>query len=173
MLRLKFIILLLFIISINNLQAQYNDDFVEPYVEPKGTNNWFVELGGAALFWSANYEKYLFQNQAKSLTWTGRVGFGFCPLDYRLLNSVYLEKNSVAMPFTTSLVLGKRKEKLEIGAGYTLATKNFIEREVFPTAALGFRVVDNNGTLLRIVYTPHYRDDKVINWFGVSLGRNF
>jgi hypothetical protein len=34
-------------------------------------------------------------------------------------------------------------------------------------------VVDNNGTLLRIVYTPHYRDDKVINWFGVSLGRNF
>ena len=85
----------------------------------------------------------------------------------------YLEKNSVAMPFTTSLVLGKRKEKLEIGAGYTLATKNFLEREVFPTAALGFRVIDNNGTLLRIVYTPHYRDDKVINWFGVSLGRNF
>jgi hypothetical protein len=172
MLRLKFIIFILLYWGVNNLQAQYDDEVI-PYVEPTGTSNWFLELGGAALLWSANYEKYLYRNYNRSVTWTGRIGFGYCPIEYRLLNSVYLDKNSVAMPFTTSIVLGKGKEKLEFGAGYTLATKNFIEREVFPTIIAGFRVIDNNKVLLKIAYTPHFRDEKLVNWMGVSLGRNF
>jgi hypothetical protein len=172
MLRLKFTIFILFFWGVNNLQAQ-TDEEVIPYVEPRGTSNWFIEFGGAALLWSANYEKYLYRNYNHSFTLTGRIGFGYCPIEYRLLNSVYLDQNSVAMPFTSSIVLGKGKEKLEIGAGYTLATKNFIDRDVFPTAIFGFRVVDNNKALLKIAYTPFFRDEKFINWFGASLGRNF
>lgn len=172
MFRFKLIVFVLCCSLAKTVFAQYDDE-VQPYKEPQGRNNWYIEAGGAALLWSANYEKYLYQNRTKSLTWTGRIGFGFCPIEYKLLNSVYLEKNSVAMPFTSSLVFGKGKEKLELGAGYTLATKNFLERQVFPTFIAGFKVIDNNGTLLRINYAPHYRDEQFINWFGVSLGRNF
>jgi hypothetical protein len=172
MLRYIILILVCCLVFNKSTYAQYDDE-VQAYKEPLGKNNWFIELGGAALLWSANYEKYLSQNRTKSVTWIGRIGFGFNPLEFRLLNSVYLERNSIAMPFTSSLVLGKGKEKLEIGAGYTLATKNFLERETFPTLVAGFRVVDTNGTLLRIAYTPHYRNSEFINWFGVSLGRNF
>jgi hypothetical protein len=93
MLRLKFTIFILFFWGVNNLQAQ-TDEEVIPYVEPKGTSNWFLEFGGAALFWSANYEKYLYRNYNHSFTITGRIGFGYCPIEYRLLNSVYLDQNS-------------------------------------------------------------------------------
>lgn len=172
MLRLKFTIFILLFFGINNLFAQENEEVI-PYVEPTGTSNWFVEFGGAALLWSANYEKYLYRNYNHSFTWTGRIGVGYCPIEYRLLNSIYLDQNAVTMPFTSSIVLGKGKEKLEFGAGYTLATKNFIEREVFPTIIAGFRVIDNNKVLLKIAYTPHIRDNKFVNWVGVSLGRNF
>lgn len=172
MLRLKFIICIFFLFQCSFIMAQYDDE-VETYIEPKGNNCWFIELGGSALFWSFNYEKYLYRNYNKSFTWTGRVGIGYSPINYRLLNSVYLDNGSITMPFNTSMVYGKGKEKLELGLGYTLATKNLVEREIFPTLLAGFRVVDNNGTLLKILYTPHYRNEKYVNWFGVSLGRNF
>jgi len=173
MLSLKRIFLLLFIINVSNLSAQYTEDEVQPYVEPTGMNIWFIELGGSALLWSINYEKYLFRNYNRNVLISGRIGIGYSPINYRLLNSVYLDEGSVAMPFSVSLVLGKGKEKLEFGTGYTLATKNFTEREIFPTFLAGFRVIDNNKTLLKILYTPHYRNETLINWFGVSLGRNF
>lgn len=173
MLRLSLFIIFMLLLGVYNAKAQYDTDVVEPTIEANGTNNWYIELGGAALLWSANYEKYLFQNYNKSVTWTGRIGFGFSPIENKLLNSVEIQKNAVTMPFTTSLIFGKRKEKLEIGAGYSLSTTNFTEREVFPTALLGFRVIDNNKVLLRVAYTPVFRNEDFINWFGVSLGRNF
>ncbi len=47
MLRLKFTIFILFFWGVNNLQAQTDEDVI-PYVEPRGTSNWFIEFGGAA-----------------------------------------------------------------------------------------------------------------------------
>jgi hypothetical protein len=115
----------------------------------------------------------LFQNYNKSITWTGRIGFGYSPFENKLLNSVEIKNNSITMPFTTSLIFGKRKEKLEIGAGYSLLATSITERDVFPTGVLGFRVIDNNKVLLRVAYTPIFRNQELINWFGVALGRNF
>jgi hypothetical protein len=156
--------MLLFTVS---LKAQ--DD--KPYVEPNGLNNWYVELGGAAMFYSLNYEKVLYKGEKTGIV--GRVGVGYNPIDYKFLNKVFLDKNSMMAPFTGSFLYGGGKEKLEIGAGFTLLAKNINDREVVPTAVLGFRVVETNKVCFRVSYTPFIRDGSYVSWFGVSLGRNF
>lgn len=152
--------------SINTANAQE-----ERYVEPNGMNNWFVELAGTGLFYSLNYEKILYKNN--NLGWTGRVGIAYNPFDYRLLDKISLEKNTFITPFTTSILYGKRKEKLEFGLGFSMINKGITEREVIPTAILGFRVVEMNKIFFRIAYTPVIYQGAYINWFGVSIGKNF
>ncbi len=169
MLRTKIILFLISFCFISKLS--YSQE--ETYKEPKGTNNCFVELGGAGLFYSINYEKYLYKSFNEKLTWTGRIGGGYNPIPYRLLNSVYLEDESFMFPFTSSIFYGNRKERIEIGAGYTLLTQDFSSNQVIPTFILGFRVTETNGTFFRVAYTPHLRDNVLVTWFGVSIGRNF
>jgi hypothetical protein len=141
------------------------------YVEPNGLNNWFVELGGTGLFYSFNFESVLYKGG--NMGWTGRVGFAYNPANYTLLNKITLDKNTVIAPFTTSVLWGSRKEKLELGAGFTLVNKGISEREVIPTAILGFRVVEMNKVFFRVAYTPIIRGGELIHWYGVSIGRNF
>lgn len=162
--------LLVLSFSCTNAMAQRE----ESYKEPGGRNNWYVELGGRALLYSLNFEKYLYRSDSRKMTWTAAVGLGYCPLQYRLLNTVYLDAGSVVAPFSSSLWLGRGKEKLEIGAGFTLLSKSYTKAdEVLPTFILGFRVIDVNGTCFRVAYTPHLRNDDLVNWFGVIIGRNF
>ena len=141
------------------------------YVEPSGMNNWFIELGGTGLFYSLNYEKILYKSTKWG--WTGRVGFAYNPKDYTLLNKIELEKGTFITPFTTSVLYGQRKEKLELGAGFTMVSRGISDRDVIPTFILGFRVVEVNKVFFRVAYTPVIQDGKYINWYGVSLGRNF
>ncbi len=143
----------------------------ERYVEPTGLNNWFVELGGTAFLYSLNYEKVLYRNS--SWGWTGRVGIAWNFTNYKLLNKVDLEPNMILTPFTTSVLYGKRKEKLELGGGFTLINKGVTDREVIPTAIIGFRVVETNKVFFRIAYTPFIRNREYTHWYGVSIGRNF
>jgi hypothetical protein len=143
----------------------------KPYREPDGLNNWYVELGGAALFYSLNYEKILVRENG--VGWVGRVGAGYFPVSYRFLNRVYLDQNTFMAPFTTSVLLGKRKEKIEVGAGFTLLSRNFNEREFVPSGVLGFRVLEMNNVCFRISYTPFIRGGTYNHWMGVSIGRNF
>jgi hypothetical protein len=142
MLRFKFIIFFIFCVTLIS-KAQITDEVV-PYVEPKGKSNLYLELGGSALLWSANYELKLFQNYSRSIQVMGRIGLGYSPSKYRLLNAIDLTENTLLMPFTTSLVLGKRKEKLEIGGGYTLAAQGVAERVAFLTGVLVLMVIVNN-----------------------------
>lgn len=143
----------------------------KPYVEPKGLNNWFIELGGASMFYSLNYEKILYRGERISVA--GRVGIGYNPFDYTFLNKVYLDRNTTMAPFTASFLYGRGKEKIEIGAGFTLLAKNITDREIVPTAILGFKVIETNKVYFKISYTPFIRDQKYTDWFGVSFGRNF
>jgi hypothetical protein len=138
-----------------------------------GTNNWFLEVGGSGLFYSMNYEKYLFKNRQENLTLTARVGAGFNPIDYTFLNTLYLDKNTFMVPFTSSLLIGEQKDKLEVGAGFTMLTKNFNEREIVPTLILGLRVIESNRICFRISYVPLFRQEEYLHWLGVSLGMNF
>ena len=74
-----------------------------------------------------------------------------------------------------SFLLGsrERKEKIELGIGFTLINKSVNEREIVPTAVIGFRVIETNKVCFRMSYTPFIRDGKYESWFGVSIGRNF
>jgi hypothetical protein len=145
----------------------------KPYREPDGLNNWYVELGGAAFLYSLNYEKILYKST--SLGWVGRVGVAYSFSDGRLLNKIDMDKEAVLAPFTTSFLLGsrERKEKIELGIGFTLINKSVNEREIVPTAVVGFRVIETNKVCFRMSYTPFIRDGKYESWFGVSIGRNF
>lgn len=145
----------------------------KPYAEPKGLNNWYAELGGAALFYSLNYEKILYRST--KLGWVGRVGLGYNNSSITILNKVHLDGSTFMMPFTTAVLLGsrERKEKLEVGGGITLIATGINDREIVPTMVFGFRVLETNKVCFRISYTPFIRDGKYEHWFGVSLGRNF
>lgn len=157
----------IFIIPLNLLAQE------KPYREPTGLNNWYVELGGAAFLYSLNYEKILYRST--KLGWVGRVGVAYSFTDGWLLNKIEMDKGAVLAPFTTSVLLGsrERKEKIELGVGFTLVNKSATEREVVPTAAIGFRVIETNKVCFRMTYTPIIRGGKYENWFGVSIGRNF
>jgi hypothetical protein len=159
---------LLWLLFCGQTQAQE-----KTYKEPDGTNNWYVELGGAALLYSVNYEKILYKST--NLGWVGRVGGAYGFIEGWVLNSAYVNKNAVYAPFTTAILLGNknRKEKLEIGGGFTLINKGSFSREMIPTAVIGFRVLETNKVCFRISYTPFIRNGQYQNWLGVSLGRNF
>lgn len=145
----------------------------KPYREPSGLNNWYVELGGAAFLYSLNYEKILYKST--KLGWVGRIGMSYGFSDGKLLNKIQLDRDAVLAPFTSSILLGsrERKEKIEIGAGFTLINKGIADREIVPTAVLGFRVIETNKVCFRISYTPFIRNREMQSWFGVSIGRNF
>ncbi|MDP1727015.1 MAG: hypothetical protein Q8M15_09550 [Bacteroidota bacterium] len=145
----------------------------ENYDPPQGLNNWYVELGGSALFYSINYEKYLYRNRYENLTWVARVGTGFNPIDYKFLNKVFLDRNSFMFPFTSSVLIGSGKEKLELGTGFTMLTKNFKDRELVPNLILGLRVMESNSVCFRLSYIPLLRNETLIHWVGVSIGKNF
>lgn len=145
-----------------------------PYREPTGLNNWYVEIAGAAYLYSFNYEKILYRSE--HLGWVGRVGIGYNPATTTLLNKLFLDGKTYMVPFTTSVLFGgkERKEKIEIGGGFTMLAKGLDKREVAITAVLGFRVIEVNKVVFRASYTPIIdQSGKFVNWFGVSLGRNF
>lgn len=144
----------------------------KPYREPDGLSNWYVEVGGAAGLYSLNFEQILYRST--KLGWVGRIGASYNFVDGWFLNKVYLDKDAVLAPFTTSLLLGsrERKEKLEVGLGFTLINKGS-GQEIIPTGVLGFRVIETNKVCFRVSYTPFIRYGVYENWFGVSIGRNF
>jgi hypothetical protein len=144
----------------------------KPYREPTGLNNWYIELGGSGFFYSGNYEKVLVKSSHWG--WVGRVGVGYNPGNYTMLNKVYLDGGTMMAPFHTSVLFGPNKEKLEAGIGFTMLAKGFTgDREVVPTAVFGFRVVEINKVCFRATWTPFIRNGEFVSWFGVSIGRNF
>lgn len=159
---------LVLLCCVNPLWAQEED-----YREPQGLNNWYIEAGGPAVLWSANYEKYLYRTYSNKYTWCAHVGAGFNPFNFNILNAAYLDKNTFLFPFSTSLLKGDGKEKLEIGTGFTLVTQNFTKNELYPHAVIGFRVMEQNGVCFRVNYVPLWRPDGFVHWLGISLGKNF
>lgn len=157
-----------FVLASSKLLAQ--DEFEKPEIR---SNNWYVELGGTALFYSVNYEKFLFRTKQEELIWSARIGLGFNPIEYRLLNALSLEKNTFMVPFSSSILLGPGKDKLELGAGFSMLTRDLSNREVAPSLIAGIRVIDVNGVTFRVNYIPVFRNEQFLHWIGVSLGLNY
>jgi hypothetical protein len=123
------------------------------------------------LFYSGNYEKVLIKTERWG--WVGRVGLGYNPGDYTFLNKIELDGGTFLAPFHTSVLYGPNKEKIELGVGFTMVAQSISDREIVPTAVLGFRVVETNKICFRVNYAPFIRDGQYTDWFGVSIGRNF
>jgi hypothetical protein len=166
-------ILFLIILFSNSYKCIAQEENYENYESPAGLNNAFIELGGAAIKFSLNYEKYLWRNRYENVTITGRVGAGYQFNDRWILNRIYLEQGSFLFPITFQGLIGSGKNKLELGGGFTMLTSNFAEAELIPSGVLGLRVMESNGVCFRITYTPLIKDTEYINWLGVSLGYNF
>jgi hypothetical protein len=160
---------LIFLLLLSNYAFSQEPD----YKAPTGLNNWYVELGGAAQFYSLNYEKYLYKTYDEKYTWTARVGAGYNPVNFNILNTVFLPKNTFMFPFSTSILKGEGKEKLELGCGFTLFTKDFGTNEIVPHAIIGLRVIESNNVCFKMSYVPFYQNGSVTHWIGVSLGKNF
>lgn len=165
----KYVCKLLLLLAICNTAFAQEEE----YKAPQGTNNWFVELGGPAFFYSINYEKYLYRSYDEQYTWAAHVGLGYNPINFNILNAVYLERNMFMAPFSTSILKGAGKEKLEIGGGFTLLTRDFGTNEVVPHALIGLRVMESNGVCFRLNYMPFMQEGSVSHWLGISLGQNF
>jgi len=144
------------------------------YSEPQGLNNWYLEAAGAGYLYSFNYEKIL--HRSDNLGWVGRIGLGYNPMYTKLLNKLELDGKTYMMPFTMAVLLGsrERKEKIELGAGFTMLAKSITEREVAFTGVIGFRVIETNSIIFRATYTPIINQHgEFVSWFGISLGKNF
>lgn len=160
---------LLFLLLLSNrIMAQD-----ENYSPPQGLNNWYVEIGGPAIFYSVNYEKYLFRTYSEKLTWTARVGAGYTPFNFDILNTEYLAKNTFVFPFSTTFLKGDGKEKLEFGGGFSLLSEGFATNEIIPHAIVGLRVMESNDVCFRLNYVPYWRGGNVMHWVGISIGKNF
>jgi hypothetical protein len=157
-----------FLLSLSFFMASAQE---KPYREPTGLNNWYIEIGGNSLFYSGNYEKVLVKTERWG--WVGRVGLGYNPNDYTLLNKIDLKGGTFLAPFHSSVLYGPNKEKIELGIGFTMVGESVTNRDIVPTAVLGFRVVETNKVCFRFNYAPFIRNGVYTDWFGVSIGRNF
>lgn len=158
----------LLVLQILDVKAQ--DEFDRPDLR---SNNWYVELGGTALFYSVNYEKFLFRTKQEQLIWSARIGFGYNPIEYRFMNALSLDKNTFMVPFSSSILIGPGKDKLELGAGFSMLTKDLSDREIAPSLIAGIRVIEVNRVTFRVNYIPVFRNEQFLHWIGVSLGLNY
>jgi hypothetical protein len=158
----------LYFLPQHKLAAQAPD-----YTAPQGLNNWYFEAGGPAIFYSLNYEKYLYRTYDEQYTWTAHVGLGYNPINFDILNTVYLPSGTVMAPFSATILKGAGKEKLEIGGGFTLFTQDFNDNQIVPHAVIGLRVMESNNICFRMNYVPFLKDNSITHWVGISLGKNF
>ncbi|MBL4586103.1 MAG: hypothetical protein JKX84_03470 [Flavobacteriales bacterium] len=155
----------------------------------KGTNDHvlYLEFGGAAYFYSVNYERLLFHKNKYTLF--GRLGFEYIPFGSA--------DRMIHFPIGANFTIGERKHRLELGLaalfrmnfdpgvgfgeGFYLTnppTRIFIA----PSAGWRFHVKPNEWGetfFLRVTFTPiiglDVFQDKpyFLPHFGVSVGRTW
>jgi hypothetical protein len=141
----------------------------------------YVEVGGAGLFYSLNYEGRLSNHL------TARFGFTF--LNMTVFNEESGEDSEIAvtlLPMMMNVLVGRGNSRLELGAGPLIAVTGSglsrVERGPASvefsddlsvagvTSAVGYRYHrPEGGVLFRATLTPFYSGRAQV-WGGVSLG---
>lgn len=139
--------------------------------------NVFIELGGAGLFFSANYDSRFSQQRDG---FGGRLGVG----TWSASGTTF-----ITVPFQFNYLVGGRSNFFEAGAGATYlylsnpypgnplighnpSTVN--SSTVLPTTTIGYRYQPFNGGLnLRVSVNPMLLDGTFIPYFGGSVGYTF
>jgi hypothetical protein len=138
------------------------------------SNTFFVELGGNALAYSLNYERF------------------FTPKIAIRIGGMYLQADSDVggqvgvglFPVMGTYLLGAGNSHFEIGGGIGLATAGVSETDfgtddwddstVYGTATFGYRYQKpEGGVMFRAGFTPLYAAGTLLPWVGVSVGYAF
>lgn len=109
------LIVISFFFCLQSLVSIAQDNTAEKIQHSILKNAIYGEIGGHALVWSLNYERIFYDKGV--FAFTGRSGIGF--------TNLYKQTNAWFLPFSASLLIGKRSSKFELTGGYTLAKGKF------------------------------------------------
>ena len=173
--------LLIILLAVHPLSAQKDSSTFHP------KNVIFGEAGGNALGYSINYGR-IFWGEKMSACMI-RAGFGFLP---------YAEGNEYQVPVEASLLIGKKRHFLELGAGLSI-----FSHVIFPHISPGGQSMDittytkringvngcarigycfmplyRNNLMFRVAFTPLFTDGyyeyrEIKPWAGASIGWAF
>lgn len=165
--KIKFVFILVLLFSKQILVAKNVNDSTHVI-----KNSIYLELRGSALLYSINYDR-VFYNRNRS------VGVAF-----RLGVSRFLGTNVI--PFSTSVLLGKRTVKMEAGMsicsmvddGYKANPNNNVDFYGGLIIGLRYQRLYREGILLRLNYIPLYHigtfeNNEIIQGIAISVGYNF
>jgi hypothetical protein len=171
-----FLFISLFSIISFNAKAQTAKVSKTDSAQVHRAQNVFVEVGGAGLFFSANYDTR-FSQQRDGLG--GRLGLGW----WHAVNTTF-----VTVPFQLNYLLGGKSHFFEAGAGATymhLSNTYFgnpiigndpkvVNSTVVTTTTIGYRYQPFNGGLnLRVSFNPSLLEGIFVPNFGLSAGYTF
>lgn len=137
------------------------------------SNTFFVELGGNAVVYSLNYERFFTPKVAI------RVGGMYLQAD----DDNGTQVGVGLFPVMATYLLGQGNSHFETGAGIGIATAGVSDTDigedwgdsaVYGTATLGYRYQKpEGGVIFRAGFTPLYADGNLIPWVGLSVGYAF
>jgi hypothetical protein len=138
------------------------------------SNTFFVELGGNALVYSVNYERFF----------TPKLGVRVGGMYLRADDDAGTEVGVGLFPVMGTYLLGVGNSHFETGAGIGIATAGVDETDVggddwgdsavYLTGTLGYRYQKpEGGVIFRAGFTPIFADGNLLPWVGVSVGYAF
>ena len=139
----------------------------------RASNTFFVELGGNAVVYSLNYERFFTPKLGV------RVGGMYLMGD----DDAGTEVGIGLFPVMATYLLGAGNSHFETGAGIGIATAGVDETDVgedwgdsavYATATLGYRYQKpEGGVIFRAGFTPIIASGTIVPWAGVSVGYAF
>ena len=135
--------------------------------QEKKQNHIFAELGGSAILYSINYERY-FGNH-----FTTRIGGSY--LRFPGIPTLIRPAKIFTLPIFGNFLIGKPWFSVEAGAGGYLLGEIGGDKKFHPGILLGTRFEFKSGFIFRITYTPVYSHskEKLVPWYGLSIGQRF
>jgi len=137
------------------------------------SNTFFVELGGNALVYSLNYERFF----------TPKLGVRVGGMYLRADDNAGTELGVGLFPIMATYLLGQGNSHFETGAGIGIATagvddtdvgEDWGDSAVYATATLGYRYQKpDGGVIFRAGFTPILGDGNLLPWVGLSVGYAF
>lgn len=138
------------------------------------SNTFFVELGGNAVAYSLNYERFF----------TPRLGVRVGGMFLRAADEEGPGNINVGLfPVMATYLLGNGNGHFETGAGVGFGTAGVSDTDladdwngsaVYGTATFGYRYQKpEGGVMFRAGFTPIYAGGTLLPWAGVSVGYAF
>ena len=137
-------------------------------------NTVYLELGGNGLWYSLNYDRFLWKRSKSAIA--ARIGVAYFGGQ---------GAHATTVPVTVSYLFGGKKHFLEVGTGFTWL-QSYSEKIAgfgyFGVIGYRFQRIQQSGLMYRISLTPflaEYSTDKgSLNWVGtfwggVSIGYGF